>query len=193
MTETEELTVTYSLTISDLISLKSHFSWPKPAWACLLCIGSFIAIGPYFFCLFFRIPFASLSLPKFYYDFVINFVVGKGIDFIAVFFLYFSFFQLILLYIGAWQQFRNNPTLCKDVTATISHESLISTTKTAESKISWASVVEVTENKKLIIIQITKLPPMGLGIPKRAFATSEQAENFYQFALKMWKMHIPSA
>jgi hypothetical protein len=192
MAEAEELMVTYSLTISDLVSLKNHFSWLKPPWAYLLFISSFIAIGPYLLCHIFRGLCKSLPWPNFYYDFVFNFVVGTKIEFVPIFFLYYSFVNLILLYIGAWQQFRNNPTLCKDVTAKISNECLISTTKTAESRVSWASVVKVTENKKLIIIQIAKSPPMGLGIPKRAFSSVEQAENFYQFALKMWKTHVPS-
>lgn len=70
-------------------------------------------------------------------------------------------------------------------TIEINEAGLIEKTNVNDGFCSWAGVKDVLSNKYYIFIFIDTL--MAHIIPKRAFSSEEEAENFYQSALTYWK------
>lgn len=187
MEREKEITIHYSLSFGELLSMQYHFSAIKPLYARIIFIISFFLVGPFIVCTALQGKCAVIPWPEFYTNLVMSLVNHKVLWCLLL--LVFAFFgiSLLLLPLSALLHYKKLAFLFKDVSITVTPDKIISKTRTTETVLKWAAVAKVVQNKSLIMIQISKFPPMVVAIPKRAFENNQEAEAFFNFVHENWK------
>jgi hypothetical protein len=182
----QELTLRYSLTFRELLEVSSHFSIIKLPHMALVLASTFALIGPYLICSVVNGLCRALPWPQAYVNFEMMLVSDHNIFSLLMGIIAYSSIYIGMFLAATWQNYKSNQFLYNDVSAIFTTQYIISKTLKTETKIDWATVIKVTQNKSLIMLQLTKTPPMVLAIPKRIFESSDKAEEFYNFANQQW-------
>lgn len=163
------MTITYTVEKNDLIAFRKYHQKNDSTYK----IGFYLVLAVYGVIILFRSIKYIDNIPFFIFDFAFQFIIFFVL--LKVFLFFFAKFNDWLL----WRPEKQKGLLCEH-TVTLAEDFFIETTAVNESKHIWSGIYKIDQDETCIYIYISAAN--AYQIPKRAFQSAKDAQEFFEYA-----------